>query len=211
MAVLSRIELINEGKYRAGIDATNVELTTEFDMALKDITGRYDILRGNAATGTLTSHATNNYLAVPSDFKGVEHMKVSTTAAPTVRTEVVMLEPEIFFSYALSVGTTYLPTKGCYVPTEGRIYLNPFPSADPTVTYYLWYTKYHPAVTTDAGAHILGEEFDETIALGLAAYAAEMSEKYQRALWFRQTYEEDLGIKATVKRKRMIRVEYPEM
>ena len=207
MAVLTRIQLINEAKYRAGIEGSNVNLNTEYDMVTRDITGRYDILRGNYATGTYTFSLTDNWLTVPTGFKAVDHMKSDATT----RVEVVMVEPEIFFSIAATFGSAAIPIKGCYVATDGKIYLTPFPSITGTAgAYYLWYTKYHPASTADTYSHILGEEFDETIILGLTAHACEIIEKYQRALWFRQSYEEDLSIKASVKRKRMIRVEYPD-
>ena len=206
MAVLTRIQLINEAKYRAGIEGSNVNLNTEYDMVTRDITGRYDILRGNYATATLSSSATDNFISVPTGFKAVDHMK----ADATTRVEVVMVEPEIFYSIAPVFGVSSIPTKGCYIATDGKIYLTPFPSSGTPPAYYLWYTKYHPASTADTYSHILGEEFDETIILGLTAHACENIEKYQRALWFRQSYEEDLSIKASVKRKRMIRVEYPD-
>lgn len=205
MAVLQRIQLINEAKYRAGVDSTTVALTTEYDQVLRDITGRYDLLRCNYTTSNLTAHASNNYLAAPTDFKWFDHMKADSTT----RIEVVPLDPDIFWSYAMSFGASSIPNKCTFEPASGKIYLNPFPSSG-TIAYYLWYTKYHPKATGDTYTHVLGEEFDEVIVYGLASYAAEIIKEFDKANYFRLIYEEALKTMSEVRRKRMVRFEYPE-
>lgn len=207
MAVLDRVSLINEAKYRAGVDSTAVNLVTEYDQVTRDITGRHDLLRGNYSTGNLVNSDTYNFLLVSTlDFKSVDHMKVDATA----RSEVVPLDPDIFWSYPITFVAGGIPTKVTYNPADGRLWLNPFPSSMGPVAYYLWYTKYHPKATGDTYCHVLGEEFDEVITYGLAAYACEIVKTFEKANYFRLVYEEILKTCAEVRRKRMIRYEFPE-
>lgn len=192
---LTRLELINEALKRANLKAEGLLLTSEYDMVLKDITGRYDILPANYATGNFTAHASNNYLTAPTDMKHVNHMKADTST----RVEVVAWDPDLFLTYyPFTFGASSIPIKHWYNPLEARIYGNPWPSSG-TIAYYLWYTKFHPVASGgDPGAyqHILGDEFDETITLGLAAYACEATGNGKKAKYWRMMFEEDLAIKA---------------
>ncbi len=202
MAVLQRLQLINEGKYRAGLDSLSLTLNTYFDRITRDITKRIPILKNVYATGNLTNHASNNYLTAPTDMRQPEHMKAGASS-----TEVFVLEPEIFDSYVLSFGVASVPTKAKWVPADAKIYLNPFPSSGTATAYYLWYNKYHPVATGDTYLHLLGEEFDETITLGIGFYACQLAGKYDKMEWFRQSFEEDLLIKAANRLARMADIE----
>jgi hypothetical protein len=204
VSVSTRQTLINEAKKRAGVRGEGIILTTEYDMVTKDITGRHDILRGNYTTTNYTNSATDNWLSFPTGLKHVDHMKSDATT----RVEVVGYDSELFWGYAPSFGAGYIPVKYHQNNPESKIYLNPFPSSAGPVAYYLWYTKYHPVATSDTYQHILGEEFDETIIQGLAAYASESIGNYRKAKYFRMMFEEDLAIKAEFMRTRRERFLY---
>ncbi len=213
MAVMQRLALINEGKYRAGVDSTQVTLTTEYDQVLRYITGNNDLLRGNVHSAVLTKSDTVNYLdlkglAALQDFKHPDHMKCDTTTRVTVE----MFDGPIFWSSAPTFSNGGIPTKGTYEPSSGRIYLSPFPNAATVTaaTYYIWFTKYHPKSTGDTYLHILGEEFDEVIVYGLAADACEITKQFQKANYFRLVFDEGVKICSEIARKRMIRYEFPE-
>lgn len=210
MAVMTRIALINEAKGRAGVDTTNVALTTEYDQVLRDITGRYDLLRANYYTGGITKHNTDNYISCQTDTKAVEVLHVLDESAN--HDPVKMMNDWEFSSYPLSFGNNSIPTQGRFDARAQSIHLNPFPNtAGVNGTQYLWYTKFHPVASGDTYSHILGEEFDRTIVLGLAAFACEIAKDFDRGQYFRLLYEENLKVVCEVARKRLVRVEYPEM
>ncbi len=201
MATLQRSVIIGEAKYRTGLDSLNYTMTTYYDRILRDITKRNPLLKNYYATGNLTASASNNYLTAPTDMRAPEHMKAGGSS-----TEVFFLEPEVFDSFALSFGASSVPTMAKWVPADGRVYLNPFPSSG-TIAYYLWYNRYHPASTGDTYTHILGEEFDETVTLGVSFYACQIAGQYDVMEYMRQQYEDDLMVKSANRLRRMVDIE----
>ncbi|RPJ11201.1 MAG: hypothetical protein EHM36_01915 [Deltaproteobacteria bacterium] len=102
--------------------------------------------------------------------------------------------------------------------------MNLYPTPNEALPFYFYYAKYHAASGVDDGfLHVLGDEFDETIILGVAWKACEIIEEKPRASYFLHggssiperpligSYLYDLNQKARVKLNRYKAVSYEDM
>ena len=174
MASANRVTIITEAIFRAGRKSQNISLTASFDAITRDITSRYPILNhvesaNNMANGT-------GYVTLPSDYAFREFMVANGAL-------LEWEEPETFLSYIkINTSNNANPTHHTISKGDSKIYLRPTPNSNSAFSFY--YAKIHPASSNDAYVHILGEEFDETIILGVTAKCCQIIQEYERAAYW---------------------------
>jgi len=153
-----RSVIIDRAKRRAGSQflswegAQSVDLITDFDEVLKEITRRYPLANTESSNNTT---AGQNYITLPSDYGSKRYLAINNSALGWVEPDELLL---YLRTNTIANGT---PTYYSIVPEESKIYITP-PSNE-ALLYYFGYSRLHTNSTNDAYSHLLGTEWDDAI------------------------------------------------
>ena len=196
---LTRIEIVNRAKYRAGVEAGPIHLTNSFDELLLDITTRYPVMKDQLSSGNTVASQAYVGSGLPTDYRqdSANELMICNN------TQLSYMEPEEYFYSVNSVVTVTPGAPADYtVDLPGsKVYL--YPTPDAVYAYKFYYTRYHAVSTSDTYQHLLGGEFDDVLIAGLTAKACELTNQYEKAIYWQDKYEKSLfrrGLLRTMKR-----------
>lgn len=134
--MMTRSEIIDEARFRAGRKAQAIPLANAFNFITRKITVDYPILRNICRP--ITTVASQSWIALPSDYRSWEQFFYSTY-------ELDWIEPEEYFrNIRVFTDTASTPQKFTIAEDESRIYLWNKPGA--VTPCYFYYSAVHPKV-----------------------------------------------------------------
>ncbi len=235
MATTTRVEIITRAKIRAGRSAQNLNLGNAFDGTLQYMSARYPLinnqrfyansvdaqiylaanLTGDTLVGATTAHAHNVTGSTPTLLRTVEKIQHNSV-------DLEYLEPEIFFTfYTATKGTptkatlTWMATDTVTAIYSGNaagsiIYMYPPPTG--AVNTQLFATIISPkSGAVDSYQHVMGEEMDWAITLGVCWKALEIIGNFEEAVREKMRFERELKLKAMEHIKGAITVHQPDL
>ena len=215
MAVITRVNIIIEAKKRIGRKGQPLNLVNAYDGITRLMSCKYPLIAHQRASVACvigqnylahTSFTEVNAASVVENIRSIERIQYAAV-------DLEYLEPELFWTlYSASNGT---PTKATHTWIDGTaanakvwFYVPP----DATSTCTIIYSLINPASAAgDSYQHLMTEDLDECLIRGVCWKGCEIIGEFQKALWWKQLFDQELTAKAHEKTKRFQVVHEPEL